>query len=263
MLRSFTITLVFLTIGAEIFSQDIWLRPAKYFYEPGDTALIQFATGEDFIARPLLPSASEIESLEFRNKVRFEDLRPHVGNDERTPVVIPALQEGYQFIFFKTNRTLKFDGAEFNEFLKQYGADQIYAERQKGNRASQSAKILAANTVQLAFRVGRSEGQGWNPVQGLPIEVIPDKNPQTLKRGDRIQFTVYENGTPAFGVRVKIWNRWDKRTTIQNIYTEKDGTVTTTISNPGDWMVTVAKIHSTEKPDEYAADVFTLNFGYR
>ena len=147
--------------------------------------------------------------------------------------------------------------------LYELSQDEIYLERKKANRLNEGATIAADNVIQLAFRVGKNEGQGWNEIQGLPVEVIPDKNPQTLKRGDRIHFTVYENGQPAFGVRVRIWNRWDKRTTIQNIYTEKNGTVSTTISNPGDWMVTVMKLGKTENGSTYEADVFSLNFGYR
>jgi uncharacterized GH25 family protein len=247
----------------DLFSQDIWLRPGKYFYEPGDTAIVQFATGEDFIARPWLPAPAEIEFLEHLNKLGTSNIKDSVKANERTPLKIGPLQEGYQFVVFKTKRSLNVTADQFNNFLKQYGSDEIYTERKKNNRLNEGASISAENVIQLAFRVGKNEGQGWNEIQGLPVEVIPDKNPQTLKRGDRIYFTVYENGKPAFGVRVRIWNRWDKRTTIQNIYTEKDGTVSTTISNPGDWMVTVMKLGKTENGNAYDANVFSLNFGYR
>jgi uncharacterized GH25 family protein len=263
MARRILVLIILSVLFNDLFCQDIWLRPGKYFYEPGDTAIVQFATGEDFIARPWLPATTEIEFLEHQNIVGTSNLKDSVKADERTPLKIGPLKEGYQFVTFKTKRSLRVTADQFNNFLKQYGSDEIYNERKSSNRLSEGASITAANVVQLAFRVGKNHGQGWNDVQGLAVEVIPDKNPQTLKRGDRIHFTVYENGKPAFGVRVRIWNRWDKRTTIQNIYTEKNGTVSTTISNPGDWMVTVMKLGKTENGSAYEADVFSLNFGYR
>jgi hypothetical protein len=261
--RCFWLLLIISLSTERLYSQDVWLRPDKYFYEAGDTAHILFASGDDFIARPLLPAENEIELLEHRNKEKAQDVKPFVTRDEREPLKLLQTKEGYQFLFYKTSRSLKMNAEEFNEFLKQYGMDEIIADRKKKNELTGSALIKTRNTIQLAFRVGKNEGQGWNQVSGLPIEIIPDKNPQTLKRGDRIEFTVYENGSPAFGVRVKIWNRWDKRTTIQNIYTEKNGTVTTTISNPGDWMVTVVKMVKGNEANAFEADVFSLNFGYR
>jgi hypothetical protein len=255
--------LISLAETEKLCSQDVWLRPDKYFYEVGDTAHVLFASGEDFIARPFLPTGNEIELLELQSKESTSDVKSLVGTNERQPLNFLLPKEGYHFLFYKTSRSQSMTADEFNEFLKQYGLDEIIADRKTKNELAKSAAIRARNTIQLAFRVGKSEGQGWNQVSGLPIEIIPDKNPQTLKRGDRIEFTIYENGSPAFGVRVKIWNRWDKRTTIQNIYTEKNGTVTTTISNPGDWMVTVVKMVNGKEPNVFEADVFSLNFGYR
>ena len=161
----------------ESFSQDIWLRPGKYFYEPGDTAIVQFATGDDFIARPWLPSPAEIESLEHRSKLGSIDLKDSVKTDERTPLKIGPLKEGSQFVTFKTKRSLNVTADQFNNFLKQYGSDEIYLERKKANRLNEGATIAADNVIQLAFRVGKNEGQGWNEIQGLPVEVIPDKKP--------------------------------------------------------------------------------------
>jgi uncharacterized GH25 family protein len=91
---------------------------------------------------------------------------------------------------------------------------------------------------------------------------MPDRNPLTLKKGDRIVFTVLKDGKPAFGVRVKIWNRWNNRTTIQNIYTQQDGTISTTISSPGDWMVSILDVKK-ENTNSYIVDRFNMIFGYR
>lgn len=244
-------------------AQDNWLRPDKYFYEVGDTATVIFARGDDFIAKPYLPALNDILMLEYRTKDRVIDIRNMVRDSVQAPVRVRVQREGYQSIWFRSERALDFNGEEFNQFLKFYGFDEFYADRKAHNLLSVPAHIRAQNIVQLAFRAGKNDGDDWNKLQNLPIEVIPDKNPETLKRGDRIEFTIYENGSPAFGVQVKIFNRWNKRTTVQNIYTEKSGKVSTTISNPGDWMVTAARVDKNESENQYTAYTFTLNFGYR
>ena len=83
---------------------------------------------------------------------------------------------------------------------------------------------------------------------GFPIEIIPEKNPYTLKKGDPVRFKILFEGKPLFGAKVKVWNRFDNRTTLQNIHTEKNGIIETHISNPGPWMVSVVKMVPSKQP---------------
>jgi hypothetical protein len=65
-----------------------------------------------------------------------------------------------------------------------------------------------------------------------------------------------------FGVKVSVRNRYNNRTTIQNIYTEQDGTMETRISSPGSWAVHVVKmVPSTEAGAEWQRYDASLVFG--
>lgn len=247
--------------AATSMSQELWLRPDKYFYEPGERAEIQFQSGENFMGEPVTLEKDQVTVLELWNRLGSTDIQTSYNVNEDASFGVQIPQQGYHFIILKTDRSYSLNRQTFEEYVKQYGL-----EEQVDELVSESAGEVLLNLthrVQLSLRSGKQGGNGWNKSLSLPIEIIPDKNPQVLRRGDRIHFQVLEKGEPAFGVRVKIWNRWDNRTTIQNIYTEKDGMISTTISNPGDWMVTVVKLHEDATPDAYAGDSFSLLFGYR
>lgn len=258
-----------LTVGffgfttAVVNAQELWLRPDKYFYEPGEQAVIEIQRGEEFIGSPLPLEKTDIRLLENWNAHGSQNLLAGYERNEKAVFTSKLNNEGYQFIFLKTTQPYSVEAESFNEYLKQYGHDRYYEDRERKGNLDKDVRIALTHNIQLTLRSGTANAKGWNKPRKLPVEVIPDKNPQTLRRGDRIHFTVLENGEPAFGVRVKIWNRWDNRTTIQNIYTEKDGTVSTTISNPGDWMVTVVKLSTSSGENDYVGDVFCLLFGYR
>jgi uncharacterized GH25 family protein len=96
--------------------------------------------------------------------------------------------------------------------------------------------------TKLLFQVGEKRDDTYKKVLGWPVEIVPDRNPASLKVGDQIRFKILFDGKPVFGVRAKLWNRFDNRTTLQNIYTEQDGTFEARISSPGPWMVTVMKM---------------------
>jgi uncharacterized GH25 family protein len=102
----------------------------------------------------------------------------------------------------------------------------------------------------------------YKKVVGFPVEIIPDRNPYSLKIGDPIRFKILFDGKPVFGVRAKVWNRFDNRTTIQNIYTEKDGTFEARISNPGPWMVSVVRmVPSKQREADWQSHWGSLVFG--
>ncbi len=256
------VTLIFMVVASTpCISQELWLRPEKYFYEPGERAEIQIQSGDSFIGEPVAVENGQVALLELWNRLGSTDIRARYSANDKASFGIQIPQQGYHFVFMRTDQTYTLNGDAFGEYVKQYGL-----EEQVGDIVTtdeQEVQLNLTHRIQLSLRSGKQGGSGWNKPLSLPIEIVPDKNPQVLRRGDRIHFKVLENGEPAFGVRVKIWNRWDNRTTIQNIYTEKDGMISTTISNPGDWMVTVVKLTEGATPDAYRGESFSLLFGYR
>ena len=73
---------------------------------------------------------------------------------------------------------------------------------------------------------------------------IPEKNPIDLKKGDVIRFKILFKGKPLFGANVKVWNRHNHSTSVQNIFSQQDGMIETHVSNPGSWMVSVVTMIS-------------------
>ena len=96
----------------------------------------------------------------------------------------------------------------------------------------------------------------------FPLKSYPKKTLIPLKKGDPVRFKILSEGKPAFGVKVRVWNRYQNRTTIQNIYPEKNGVIETRISNPGAWMVSVVKmVPSKEAGAEWQSYWTSLTFG--
>ena len=145
------------------------------------------------------------------------------------------------------NFFLESDPSKFNDFLKSAGLDDIAYQRQKNNTLTSPGKEQYSVHTKLLVRVGQKHDDTYKKVLGFPAEIIPLQNPYALKIGEKIRFKILFDGKPVFGARVKVWNRSDNRTTIQNIYTEKDGTIEAIISNSGPWMVSVVSMVSSRQ----------------
>jgi hypothetical protein len=67
-----------------------------------------------------------------------------------------------------------------------------------------------------------------------------------------------------FGAKVKVWNRYNHRTTVQNIYSQQDGMIETHVSNPGAWMISVVNMVPSKDPKaQYRSFWGSLVFGVR
>lgn len=243
--------------------QEIWTRPDKYFYEKGDTAKITFVTGEEFIASPVSLSLSEIASVKTTHTGAPTVNKSLILNGKKTSFTVALPAEGIYTYFIRLKpREAKLPGSEFLKYTDQYGLDEALSDKSKITDAA-LISFEKREVIRGFVRAGKELPKTSDDSETLPVELKADKNPLSLKKGEQIVFTVLKDGVPAFGAKVVIWNRWNNRTTIQHIWTQQDGTVTATISSPGDWMVTVVDLRKDSNKTRYIANSFNLVFGYR
>lgn len=223
-------------------AHEFWLQADRYFLKIGEKATVKFMVGENFIGEPWDLKAHQVESLEV---VGREGTHSLLDSIDREAGVVPLrfTKPGTKILAMQDKATLiELEANLFNEYLQEDGLDDIYAVRQKNDALGKKAREHYSRHSKLFLQVGEPRDDAYKKVLGMPIELIPQTNPYALKRGDKCSFLVLFNGQPLFGAKVRIWNRFDNRTTIQNIYTQKDGMIEMQISNPGPWMVSVVKM---------------------
>jgi uncharacterized GH25 family protein len=245
-------------LPAWAWAQQLWLRPSQYFVSPGERVTVALQTGEDFIPEPVTFRKEDVVLLQTSFRTTKMDIRRNFQEGEKSSFFIDATQEGVHQYVFKTMLNKGMTAEAFADHTSQF--DLQDASIPPG---VDTVNVETELYIKGYIRVGKAVDKRPEVSSNVPLEIIPDRNPLTLNKGDRLVLTVYKEGKPAFGVRVKIWNRWNNRTTIQNIYTQQDGTISTAVSSPGDWMVTVVDLKKADDGHSYHEDVFQLIFGYR
>jgi hypothetical protein len=252
-----------LLLNLQLDAQDLWLRPDKYFYNQNETARVDVLTGENFIGVPGKLLRVDVTSLDMIYRRVKIDIRRNFSEAEKAFFTASLTTDGiYSFLMQTKKKDKVMSRNQFWEYAKQYGFESAQVDSTSTDHPD-SVTISVTYNFKSYVRVGKQFDKRPELPSGLPLEIIPDKNPLVLKRGERISLKILKEGKPAFGVRVRIWNRWDNRTTMQHIYTLQDGTVSTTVSSPGDWMVTVIDIRKSIEPGKFEADSYNLIFGYR
>ncbi|MCK6616305.1 MAG: DUF4198 domain-containing protein [Cyclobacteriaceae bacterium] len=232
-----------LLISLLAYAHEFWLQPDKFLFQKGEVLKLNFMVGEDFTGARW--------DLKRHRLVRFDY---HVGNYSNGLIeeVVPGEgnnlemkleREGTHLFVMQTNNAfIELEAEKFNAYLKEDGLDDIMEYRVKTNTQDKGAKEYYQRSAKLLVQVGNTTDDTFRKIAGTPIEIIPLKNPYALKPGAEMKFQVVFEGKPLAFALVKVWNRKDNRTTVQNIYTGKDGTLTTRLSSTGMWMVSCVKM---------------------
>ncbi len=236
-------TVVLLAVITLVQAHEFWLHTDKFFFNPGENIVVSFKVGENFMGEPWNLNVHRVTKLEHHHANTSKSILESVNPGEKDNLTVPLPEAGTHMLVMQSNNAfIELEGEKFNAYLKEDGLDEVYAHREKTNALTKPAKEFYSRHTKLLVQVGDKKDDTYKKNLGLPIEIIPEMNPYTLKKGDPVRFKILFEGKPLFGARVKVWNRYDNRTTLQNIYTEKNGVMETRISNSGPWMVSVVNM---------------------
>jgi uncharacterized GH25 family protein len=254
-----------LVCGLASQAHEFWLQPVKFILKSGEYLVVNFRVGENFFGEQWSLKKDRLMRLELHQKNTMKSLKEEVVEGDKDNLKMPLATEGTYMLIMQSNETFSdLEAEKFNAYLKEDELDDAYAHRKKTNTLDKNGTEVYARYAKLLVQVGGKTDNTFRKTAGLPVEIIPEQNPYSLKVGDPIQFKIFFEGKPLFGAKVRVWNYYDNRTTVQNVYSQQDGTISTRISSAGAWMVSFVKMVPSKDPKAdwqsyWASLVFGVN----
>jgi len=244
---------------------EFWLQSKKYKYNVGETAVFDFMVGEEFNGDFWNLTADRIVKLEHHAKNIKEDLKDKI-TEGRTGknLSVPLTKEGTHLIAFESNSSfIEMEAEAFLEYLEEDGLDYIIRQRAENGTLNSPARELYARCAKTLLQAGNKTDDTYMQFANLTLEIMPLQNPYDLKKGDEMFFQVLYEGKPMGDTLVKVWNRKDGQTLLQNIYTESNGIMSTRLSNAGNWMIScVRMVPGDGENADYQSYWASLVFGF-
>lgn len=256
---------VLLSVNALVIAHEFWIESGKFYFIPGEEATLHFRVGDNFIGDPWKGGNDRIVRLAHHTAMASTDLKASWKGEIIDPLRLKLSHKGGHVVVMETTPALiAMDGETFTGYLEEDGIDEVLYNRKKNRTSGDSATELYSRHAKLMLQAGSVTDDLFGKTYGLPIEIIPEQNPVLLRKGDGVSFKIMFDGKPLFGAKVKVWNRYNNRISVQNIFSQQDGRIETHISNPGAWMVSVVKMVASPDPQaEYRSYWGTLVFGVR
>jgi uncharacterized GH25 family protein len=241
--RGFLTLAVALCLSTAASAHDFWLQPTRFKVAPGiaDEMTIQVGHGE-FRSR---------WSGALERVVRFSaigpngqaDLRAALKPDRRRDALLSFATPGDRMLVFQsTHATSILPSIRFNDYLKLEGLTPALELRARTGKTDAPGREIYSRCAKALVQVGpadaRTTRQMLTPV-GLPLEIVPLKNPYALHAGEALPVRVLYEGRPLAGALVMLTNlEFDGRPLEQKV-TDRSGEASFFVPLVGSWLVNV------------------------
>lgn len=236
-------------------AHDLWLiPPAKV--EAGKAVQIRANVGMDFPKSEHAPDTSAYLKRVVVNPDGTTGEVAAAGKDGDSGLMAftPKMPGVYVVGVQTKARVLTLDAAAFNEYLVSDGLPHIYRLRAKEKTLDQPGKERYSKSPKVLLKVGEGKGDATKPI-GLPLEIVPARDPFALKPGDTLKVRVLFDGKPLAAAHLGWDHPGDGEPPSGTVRTDTKGEALVPIAKTG--LMTLRLTHMTRpKAAEYEWESF-------
>jgi len=250
-----------LSVCGNVMAHDTFIMPEKFRVSKGETVKIGFHSADAFpesTGAPKRLQEPSVHTSKGRTPVTLsEDGKRWAGNvtvDESGYVIVTAINAA---------ATAPMKPNEFLEYVKEEGLDHVVQARIEKGEADKAANERYTMYPKSLVLVGEPN-DGYKRVAGLPIEIVPEKDPYSLKRGESLPVRVLFKGAPARGVQVMAASTLEGAAKNKSVgKTDAQGRISIPVT-PGQWRLHTIHMERTNDPKaEWESFWATLTFEVR
>jgi hypothetical protein len=250
--------LLALLAGSPLGAHDTWLVPRQPASAAG-TLEFDLTSSGAFPAPESAVAADRIARSGLRLAGRTEPLEAAAKNAQALRLRARTGGEGIATAWVETRpRTLTLKPDELAHYLEEVGAgDTIGAEwRRSGLGAWRESYVKLAKTL---TRVGGArDDASWGEAVGLELELLPERDPTSLRPGESLGVRLSFRGQPLPGLAVSAAAR-GRSLPLQKA--DAEGRVSFTLDRAGPWLVRATRLERAAGADaDWRSWFATLSF---
>ena len=224
-----------------MFAHEFWLMPAKFRASVNELITLTLYVGEDFMGEIWQNKKLRTHKLTHFSGIEKEDLTTMAIESDSIDLVLKFEKEGTQVLAMESkNSFIALEPEKFNAYLKDDGIENIYELREKNGDLDKPSRELYRRCAKTLIQVGAKTDNTFKRNTGMPLEIIPLKNPYTAKPGDKMSVQVLYEGKPLANKMIVTWNKTaTTKTRQQKLRTDDNGHLAFPLDQRGQWMVSL------------------------
>lgn len=245
----FLVLLIGLAAAPAARAHDFWIEPSTFTPAPGEKVAVRLRVADHFPGDPFPRNAARIERFAVLGG-GAEAAVPGVEGVDPAGYLVAGKPGIYQIVYDSNHASIELAGEKFEQHLAEQGLERISELRRKDGRSAAAAKEIYSRSVKALLAVGNGS-EGFGGPAGLPLELIPEKNPFQLKPGGELPLRLLYQGKPLAGAWVEARNPRRDQEKVSG-RTDQEGRVRLRLASGGLWLI--KSVHMVSAPKESGAD---------
>jgi uncharacterized GH25 family protein len=256
----------FLCFSLAIFGHEFWLEPAKFQMKKGEMLHLRFKVGENFEGENWTGNFNLVNTL----KLYFKKITINLDSTIDKTKIGDSLSYKFTedgtalFAFHSKNKYIELNPNQFLAYSKEDGLENAILYREKHHETDSISREFYQRNVKTLVQIGDKKDDTYTTNCNLPVEFIPLSHPYLINKSSTIGFKLLANNIPLPNYKVKIWHKINQKTKHFDVYTNKNGEFSISVSRVGNWMVSTVKMEriDTSNKANWQSYWASLTWGY-
>jgi uncharacterized GH25 family protein len=239
-----------LLLSKALCAHDFWIEPSSFRPAVGSVVAARLMVGQKFRGEPLPRNPALIVKFVL---VSDKGETPVSGRPAADPAGTVSISEpGLLVLGYRSaNSPVSLEAAKFEEYLKEEGLEKILEARARRGESQTPSREVFSRCAKSLLSAGGGGKTGFDRDLGFSLELIPERNPYTLKAGEELPVRLLSEGKPLEGALVAaLPNAAPEERLSQR--TDRNGRVRLRLSRDGAWLVKA--VHMIPAAAETGAD---------
>ena len=202
LMRSISVALLLIVaVVSDAFAHYTYVIPQSFRVAAGDTVVVGFHSGDGFPeSSAVLKRLQEPTIHTERGALKVDGLKED-GKRLVASVIVPA--SGHVIVTAVNGAAVEeMKPPSFEKYLEEEGLGHIVqarAQRGESDKPGKERYTMYAKTIFLAG----APNDAFKRVVGLPLEIVPEKDPYRLQAGESLPVRVLLRGAPVANLEIK------------------------------------------------------------
>jgi len=257
-----------LTCSTPAWAHDFWLQPLRYKIAPGAADPMTIQVGHAQFRTRWSGDLERVVQFEAIGPGDRSDLRTALKPNPERDAVLTFASPGVQMLVFQSNHAKSnLPSIRFNDYLKAEGLTPALDLRARTKTMDSPGREIYSRCAKALIAVGapnpQTQRQVTKPV-GLPLEIVPLRDPYDLGVGQQLPVQVLYQGRPLPGATVMLTSLEFDGQALETKLSDPSGKATFFVPHVGTWLVNVLWTQPLQgDPDaDFDTTFSSLTFGY-
>ena len=224
--------LLIVGVVSDAFAHYTYVIPQSFRVSAGDTVVVGFHSGDGFPESSAVLKRLQDPTIHTdRGALKVDGLKEE-GKRLVASVNVPV--SGHVIVTAVNGAAMEeMKSASFEEYLEEEGLGHIVQARAQRGEADKPGNERYTMYAKTIFVVG-APSDAYRTVVGLPLEIVPEKDPYRLQAGESLPVRVLLRGAPVANLEIRATSAGGKTQVVGK--TDSNGRLNVPVT-PGRWRL--------------------------